>query len=158
VLLRQMRSGDSDAVNRLVPLVIDDLHRLAEHYLGAARPGHTLQPAALVNEAHLKLIGDQDRDWRSRAYFIGVTASIMRRILVDYAPAEAGIQRDAAGQALPLEEEGDWLSYEQAEEMVALNTALDRLELMNSRQRQVVELRYFGGLSPEETRGRRASL
>ena len=149
-LLRQLRSGDSDAVNRLMPIVIQELHRLAQYYLSGERPGHTLQPTALVNEAYLKLIGDQARDWRNRAHFIGVSASIMRRILVDHARRKGALKR-SGGPAVDARECADWPSYEQAEELLALNTALDRLEAMNARHRQIVELRYFGGLSLDET-------
>jgi len=150
ILLRQISGGNSEAANRLIPLVLHELHQLARHYLKAERPGHTLQPTALVNEAYLRLVGDQARDWRNRAHFIGVSASIMRRILIDHARRRQALKR-GAGEVLELQEERESLSYEQAEELIALNAALDRLEQMNSRQRQVVELRYFGGLSLEET-------
>jgi RNA polymerase sigma factor (TIGR02999 family) len=151
VLLQQMRSGDSDAANRLVSMVIQELHRLAQHYLNAERPGHTLQPTALVNEAYLRLVGDQARDWRNRAHFIGVSASIMRRILIDHARRKQALKRGAGEPGIELHEGLDGLSSQQAEELVALDAALDRLEAMNPRQRQVVELRYFGGLTLEET-------
>jgi RNA polymerase sigma factor (TIGR02999 family) len=103
----------------------------------------------LVNEAYLRLVGDQARDWQNRAHFIGVSVSVMRRILIDHARRKRALKRG-------FEEHGDiedyaGLSYEQADELMALNLALDQLEKMSSRQRQVVELRYFGGLSTEET-------
>ena len=151
ILLQQISSGNSDAANRLIPLVFHELHQLARHYLQAERPDHTLQPTALVNEAYLRLVGDQARDWRNRAHFIGVSASIMRRILIDYARRRQTLRRSAGEQVLELREEREGLSHKEAEELIALNSALDRLEQMNSRQRQVVELRYFGGLSLEET-------
>jgi RNA polymerase sigma factor (TIGR02999 family) len=110
-----------------------------------------LQPTALVNEAYLRLVGDQARDWRNRAHFIGVSASVMRRILIDYARRRQAFKRSGAEQPVESHPHPEGLSYEQAEELLALNSALDRLEQMNSRQRQVVELRYFGGLSLEET-------
>ena len=151
LLLQRMRGSDSDAADRLVPLVIRELRGLARHYLKGERPGHTLQPTALVNEAYLRLVGDQARDWKNRAHFIGVTASIMRRILIDYARRRQALKRGAAAQRLERREGPNALSGEQADELIALSVALDRLEKMNPRQRQVVELRYFGGLSPEET-------
>lgn len=151
LLLQQISSGNSDAANRLIPLVFHELHQLARHYLRAERPDHTLQPTALVNEAYLRLVGDQARDWRNRAHFIGVSASIMRRILIDYARHRQALRRSTGEQTLELPEKHEGLSHKEAEELIALNSALDRLEQMNSRQRQVVELRYFGGLSLEET-------
>jgi len=150
VLLRKISSGDSRAADSLVPLVLRELHALARRYLNAERPGHTLQPTALVNEAYLRLVGDQARDWRNRAHFIGVSASIMRRILIDHARRKQALKRSAGEQAFELGGQ-QGLSSEQAEELIALDSALDRLEDMNPRQRQVVELRYFGGLSLEET-------
>jgi RNA polymerase sigma factor (TIGR02999 family) len=123
---------------------------LAQHYLNAERPGHTLQPTALVNEAYLRLVGDQARDWQNRAHFIGVTASIMRRILIDYARRKKALKRVGGEQDFRWQENPDALSSQEAEELIALDTALDALETMNPRQRQVVELRYFGGLSIEE--------
>lgn len=148
VLLQQMRSGDSEAADKLIPLVVDELRRLARLQLRNERPGHTLQPTALVNEAYLRLVGDQARDWQNRAHFIGVSVSIMRRILIDHARRKRALKRGFEEQADIEDYAG--LSYEQADELMALNLALDQLEKMSSRQRQVVELRYFGGLSTEE--------
>jgi RNA polymerase sigma factor (TIGR02999 family) len=150
VLLQKISSGDSQAADRLIPLVLQELQELARRYLRTERPGHTLQATALVNEAYLRLVGDQARDWRNRAHFIGVSASIMRRILIDHARRKQALKRSAGEQAFELGGQ-QGLSSEQAEELIALNSALDRLEQMNPRQRQVVELRYFGGLSLEET-------
>ena len=149
VLLQQMRSGDSEAANKLIPLVVDELRRLARLQLRNERPGHTLQPTALVNEAYLRLVGDQARDWQNRAHFIGVSVSVMRRILIDHARRKRALKRGFEDQADMEDYAG--LSYDQADELMALNLALDQLEKMSSRQRQVVELRYFGGLSTEET-------
>lgn len=151
ILLRRMRGGDPQAADRLLPLVLHELRGLARHYLKSERPGHTLQPTALVNEAYLRLVGDQARDWKNRAHFIGVTASIMRRILIDYARRRQALKREAGRPGLERRERSDELAAEQADELIALNEALDRLDKMNPRQRQVVELRYFGGLSAEET-------
>lgn len=152
VLLERFRSGDSSAQDKLIPLLVEELRRLARQQLRSERPGHTLQPTALVNEAYLRLIGDQARDWRSRAHFIGVSVLVMRRILIDHARRKQAQKRGGVEPALAIEsEEFPGLSYEQADELVALNVALDRLDEVNPRQRQIVELRYFGGLSVEET-------
>jgi RNA polymerase sigma-70 factor, ECF subfamily len=150
-LLQQMRSGDPQAADKLIPLVVDELRRLARLQLRNERPGHTLQPTALVNEAYLRLAGDQARDWQNRAHFIGVSVSVMRRILIDHARRKNALKRGWEEQTVIEAEDYAGLSFEQADELLALNIALDRLEAMSSRQRQVVELRYFGGLSTEET-------
>lgn len=151
VLLQQVRAGDSGAAERLIPLVLNELRALARLQLRRERPGHTLQPTALVNEAYLRLVNDQARDWQNRAHFIGVSASVMRRILIDHARRKQALKRGAGEQAVVQAEDCAGISFEQADELIALNIALDRLEEMNPRQRQVVELRYFGGLSLEET-------
>ena len=151
LLLQRMREGDPQAAERLLPLVLHELRALARHYLKGERPEHTLQPTALVNEAYLRLVGDQARDWKNRAHFVGVTASIMRRILIDYARRRQALKRGAGEQGPELQRGSDALGLEQVEELIALNLALDRLDKMNPRQRQVVEMRYFGGLSLEET-------
>jgi len=150
-LLQQIRAGDSQAADKLIPLVVDELRRLARLQLRDERPGHTLQPTALVNEAYMRLVGDQARDWQSRAHFIGVSVSVMKRILIDHARRKQALKRGSEIQSLSGAEDYAGFSLEQAEELLALNVALDRLEKMSSRQRQVVELRYFGGLSTEET-------
>ena len=151
MLLRQISAGDSSAVDKLIPLVLQELRRLARLQLRSERPGHTLQATALVNEAYLRLVNDQARDWHNRAHFIGVSASVMRRILIDHARRKQALKRGAGEQAFGQAEDYAGFSYEQAEELVALDLALERLEEMNPRQRQIVELRYFGGLSIEET-------
>jgi RNA polymerase sigma-70 factor, ECF subfamily len=151
VLLQQMRSGDSNAAEKLIPLVVDELRRLARLQLRDERPGHTLQPTALVNEAYLRLVNDQARDWQNRAHFIGVSVSVMRRILIDHARRKRALKRAVEDQPLGSIEDFAGLSPQQAEELLALNLALEELEKMNARQHRVVELRYFGGLSTEET-------
>src|ERR1700749_4203081 len=100
ILLRQMRSGDSGAADKLIPLVVDELRRLARLQLRDERPGHTLQPTALVNEAYLRLVSDQARDWQNRAHFIGVSVSVMRRILIDHARRKRALKRGAEEQAI----------------------------------------------------------
>jgi RNA polymerase sigma factor (TIGR02999 family) len=149
VLLQQIGSGDPRAADELVPLVMQQLRELARHYLKAERPGHTLQPTALVNEAYLRLVGSGPHDWRNRAHFIGVSAAIMRHILIDYAQRRQALKRSVEEEA--WREECEALSPADAERLLVLDTSLDRLNRMNRRRRQVVELRYFGGLSLEET-------
>ena len=151
VLLQQISHGDSHSIDRLIPLVLHELRMLARLHLGKERPDHTLQPTALVNEAYIRLVSDQARDWQSRAHFIGVSASVMRRILIDYARRRQALRRGGLNRVAVGTEHCAALSDQQAEELLTLNMALDRLEEMSPRQRRVVELRYFGGLSPEET-------
>lgn len=151
ILLRQVSNGDIDAVDRLIPLVLDELRRLARLQLQREKPDHTLQPTALVNEAYIRLVGDQARDWQSRAHFIGVSASVMRRILIDYARRRHAQKRGAAASATGDMQEYPALSDPQTEELLSLNMALEKLEKMSPRQCRIVELRYFGGLSTEET-------
>lgn len=152
VLLQRFRAGDSSAEEKLIPLIVKELRTLAQKELRGERPGHTLQPTALVNEAYLRLVGDQARDWQGRAHFIGVSVLVMRRILVDHARRKRALKR-GGGSLAPGQEDGErsGLTYEQAEELIALDIALDRLDTINPRHRQVVELRHFGGLSVEET-------
>lgn len=150
-LLQQIRAGDPDAANKLVPLVLSELRTLARLQLSGERPGHTLQPTALVNEAYLRLVSDQARDWRSRAHFIGVSVSIMRRILIDYARRRQSLKRQGGEQTSLDALDPVVFSFQEADELVALDLALDRLQEINPRQRRIVELRYFGGLSVEET-------
>ncbi|MBI1762344.1 MAG: sigma-70 family RNA polymerase sigma factor [Acidobacteria bacterium] len=148
-LLRDWRNGDQAAFERLLPLVYDELRRLAGHYLRGERRGHTLQSAALVHEAYLQLLG-QEIDWQGRAHFLGVAAQAMRRVLVDYARSRNYQKR--GGQAVHVEiEAAATVALTQAGELVALDDALQGLEKLDPRKSRVVELRYFGGLSVEET-------
>ena len=151
LLLQQMGGGDTQASEKLLRLVLPELRALARHYLSCERPGHTLQPTALVNEAYLRLVSDQARNWRSRAHFVGVTAGIMRRILIDHARRRQALRRGTQLAPIDISDEREGLSAKGAEELIALDAALNRLEVVNPRQRQIVELRYFGGLSVEET-------
>ena len=139
VLLQQIGKGDSDAVDRLIPLVLYELRKLARLQLRSERFDHTLQPTELVNEAYIRLVSGQARDWQSRAHFIGVSASVMRRILVDYARRKRALKRSGALRSVvDIETEpGVALSDQQAEEVLTLNMALDRLEEMSPRQRRV---------------------
>src|SRR5215469_8998547 len=143
VLLQQVAHGDTRAADRLIPLVLDELRRLARLQLKREKLDHTLQPTALVNEAYIRLVGDQARDWQSRAHFIGVSASVMRRILIDYARRRHTQKRGAVSAASVEIDEYPALSDLQTEELLSLNMALERLEKMSSRQCRIVELRYF---------------
>jgi RNA polymerase sigma factor (TIGR02999 family) len=151
LLLAQMKRGDKQATARLIPLVYEELHRLAVHYMRDERPGHTLQPTALVHEAYLRLVGQKRADWKNRAQFMGVAAQLMRRILVDYARQRVTAKR--GGGAVKVD--GDSLEVgvtaAQSEELLAVDEAVRRLAGLDARQSQVVEMRYFGGLTVEET-------
>jgi RNA polymerase sigma factor (TIGR02999 family) len=146
-----MQKGSREAADQLLPHVMSELRRLARHYMRNERVGHTLQPTALVNEAYMRLAGYKRMDWQSRSHFIGVAASVMRQILMDYARRRLASKRGGAERVAPLEEGSYALSPQQSAELVALDDALSRLGRMNERQAKVVELRYFGGLSVEET-------
>jgi RNA polymerase sigma-70 factor, ECF subfamily len=147
-LLKAMRAGDAQAAENLLPLVYSELHRLAKAYMRRERPDHTLQATALINEAYLRLVGE-DIDWNSRAHFIGLAAHVMRRVLVDYARARNAEQRGGGLQRVEMQEELA-ISAEKLDEVEELDEALKRLEKENPRQARVVELRYFGGLSVEQ--------
>jgi len=147
-LLKAMHAGDAQAAESLLPLVYAELHRLAKAYMRRERPDHTLQATALINEAYLRLVGE-DIDWNSRSHFIGLAAHVMRRVLVDYARAHNAEQRGGALQRVELQDELA-ISPEQLDEVEHLDEALKKLEKENPRQARVVELRYFGGLSVEE--------
>jgi RNA polymerase sigma factor (TIGR02999 family) len=150
LLLAEVKLGRKDALPRLLPLVYKELRRLAGHYLRDERIGHTLQPTALVHEAYLRLVGQDRADWRNRAQFMGVAAQLMRRILVDYARERAAAKR--GGGAVRIDDEGFELAAnaEQYEQVLAVDDALDRLSKLDPQQAQIVEMRYFGGLSVEE--------
>ncbi len=148
-LLKRVQGGDARASNELLPLVIDELRRLARAYMRKERIGHTLQPTALINEAYLRLAGYDHMDWRSRSHFIATAASVMRQILVDFARRRHSLKRGAA-EILPLDSPADVLSSEQSKEVAELDLALKTLAKLNERQARIVELRYFGGLSIEE--------
>ena len=142
--------GDESALERLTPLVYEELHRLAARYMGRERPGHVLQTTALVNEAYLRLVDQRNVHWQNRAQFFGIAAQMMRRILVDHARRNRYAKRGGGAQIIPLDE-AVLVSEEKNEELLILNDALGRLSAIDKRKTQVVELRYFGGLSVEET-------
>jgi RNA polymerase sigma-70 factor (ECF subfamily) len=149
-LLQDWSGGDAGAAERLVPLVYDELRRLARSYLRRERPDHTLQPTALVNEAYLKLCDQTRVSWQNRSHFYGVAAQVMRRILVDHARSHASEKRGGLQQRLSLEEV-NVPAEERAAELLALDEALDKLAEAFPRKVRVVELRYFVGMSVEET-------
>jgi RNA polymerase sigma factor (TIGR02999 family) len=147
-------NGDSAALDQLIPLVHEELRRLARRYMGQERRrehhGVTLQTTALVNEAYLRLIDTRDVQWESRAHFFAIAARLMRRILVDYARSRNRAKRGGAAQRVSLEEAAVF-SAERAPDLVALDDALDALAKIDERKGRVVELRFFGGMSVEET-------
>jgi RNA polymerase sigma factor (TIGR02999 family) len=149
-LLLQVRQGEPDAMDRLFPLVYGELRRIAHRQLQGERPGHTLGTTGLVNETYLKLV-DQDRvEWRDRGHFFALAARAMRRILVDYARRYRALRRGGGVRPLALRED-DAATDERSDTLIALDEALERLSEMNPRLSQVVECRYFGGLTEEET-------
>ncbi|HET9533090.1 MAG TPA: sigma-70 family RNA polymerase sigma factor [Blastocatellia bacterium] len=149
-LLLAWNNGDSLALEKLVPLVHTELRRIARRHMAAERPGHILQTSALVNEAYIRLIDWKDVEWQNRAHFFGLAARIMRNILVDFARAWGREKR--GGDRLRVSLSGaDRIARERSADLVALDEALQALEKLNERQAKVVELRFFGGLSLEET-------
>jgi RNA polymerase sigma factor (TIGR02999 family) len=148
-LLVEWREGDQAALDRLMPLVYDQLRRIAHRYVQRERDGHTLQTSALVNEAYLRL-ADQNVVWKNRAHFFAVTARVMRHILIDHARRRRFAKHGGEARQVPIEE-ASAMSAERAAELIALEEALDELAQLDQRKSQVVELRYFGGLSLEET-------
>lgn len=148
-LLLDWGGGDKSALDRLMPLVQDELHRLAHRYMRGERAGHTLQTSALVNEAYLRLVDKQAARWEHRAQFFGLAAKLMRHILVDHARSHGYQKRGGGAQRVALEAEAV-VSPEQGAELLALDEALRKLEAEYPRQCRAVELRYFGGLSVEE--------
>ena len=149
-LLLAWREGDQQALVRLTPMVYDELHRLARHYMAQEQPGHTLQPTALVNEAYLRLVDSSKVRWQGRAHFIAIAAQLMRRILVDFARSRRYQKRGGDWRQVTLEE-GLVVSGEPGSDFVALDDALQSLASFDPRKAQVVEMRFFGGLTLEET-------
>jgi len=149
-LLRAWGEGEESALDELLPLVYDELHRMAKRYMSSQPSGHTLQTTALIHEAYLKLADRKERRWQDRAHFFAVAARAMRHILVDHARSRRAEKRGGATQLISLEETAV-VSDERAAEIVALDDALNRLSALEGRKGRVVELRYFGGLSVEET-------
>jgi len=149
VLLAALKSGDASAESRLIGLVYDDLHALARRYMRRERPGHTLQPTALVNETYLRLISDRAVDWKGRAHFFAIAATVMRRILVDYARQRAAGKRIGGRQRVDLDAFMAAASP-RIEQLLILDQALTRLAEWGPRQARLVEMIYFGGLTEKE--------
>ena len=150
-LLVDWSKGDQKALDKLMPLVYSELRRLASNYLRRERPGHTLQPTALVNEAYLKLIDQKNARWQNRAQFFGVAAQLMRRILVDHARAHQAEKRGGSDQQRLSITSAERLVQQPEVDLLALHEALEELATLDPQQERIVELRFFGGLSIEET-------
>lgn len=148
-LLSRLAEGDRSVVPRLMPLVYDELRRLARSYMQQERRDHTLQPTALVHEAYLRLIEQRETTWKNRAHFFGVAAQLMRRILVDHARSHLRSKRGGELEKVSLDE-AFVFSTDRSAELVELDGALNRLENLDARQCKVVELRFFGGLTVDE--------
>ena len=148
-LLMAWRGGNDAALEQLVPLVHEELHRIARGCMRGERAGHSLQATALVNEAYLRLIGAQQVDWQNRVHFLAVSARLMRRILVDFARSKKYQKRGGGAQAVTLDEA--LVVAEPGRDLLALDEALDALGKLDERKARVVEMRFFGGLSVEET-------
>jgi len=149
-LLVKWKDGDEAALQQLVPIVHAELRRLAQRQMAGERPGHTLQPTALVNEAYLRLVDLKQMQWQNRAHFFAMGARLMRRILVDFARSRGYQKRGGGAKQVSFTEALD-VAEGQATDVVALNDALEALAHVDERKSRVVELRFFGGLSVEET-------
>jgi RNA polymerase sigma factor (TIGR02999 family) len=151
-LLQAWSRGDCSALEKLTPLVYKELHRLAHRYMGWEHTGHVLQTTALVNEAYLRLTGSRQQNWQNRAHFFAISAQLMRQILVDFARSRHRQKRGGGLEPVSLDE-ALVLSDEREPDLVALDEALKALAAIDKQKSQVVELRFFGGLSVEETAG-----
>jgi RNA polymerase sigma factor (TIGR02999 family) len=149
-LLTDWSNGDQAALEKLMPLVYDELHRMAKRYMGRQHPGCTLRTTALIHEAYLRLVAQPTKRWQDRTHFFAVGAQAMRHVLVDYARSRHYAKRGGGVRAVSLDEAAV-VSGERAAELVALDEALTELAALHPRQSQMVELRFFGGLSVEET-------
>jgi RNA polymerase sigma-70 factor (ECF subfamily) len=149
-LLDDWSRGNRAALDALMPVVHDELRRLARGYLAREVPGHTLQPTALVNEVYLRLIGEREMQWQSRAHFIAVSAQLMRFILVDHCRRKRYAKRGGSARRVTFDENLE-VTTERDEELIALDEALTKLSKQDERKSRIAELRYFGGLNVEET-------
>ena len=149
-LLKEFRDGDKDAEARLVPLIYSELRHLAAYYMRGERHGHTLQPTALVHEAYFRLTGMRGVDWQNRSHFFAVAAQLMRRILIDHARARRANKRGGRWGEVSFDD-AEGVSFSRPEELIALDEALNRLAALDVRQSRIVELRFFAGLTEEET-------
>jgi len=148
-LLGDWSSGDTNALDKLIPLVQPELHRLAHHYMSREEEGHTLQTTALVNEAYLQFAGKTHPRWQNRPHFFAVAAQLMRRIMVDHARQRHALKRGGAPRKVALEETA-LVTETRAAELLALDEALENLAAFDPRMSKIVEMRYFGGLTNEE--------
>ncbi len=151
-LLGDWSGGDEGALEKLIPLVQPELHRLAHYYMSRERAGHTLQTTALLNEAYLQLTDKTQPQWQNRTHFMAVAAQLMRRIMVDHARARHALKRGAGAIRVTLDETA-LVTEERAEELLALDEALEKLAEFDRRRCEIVEMRYFGGLTVEEIAG-----
>ncbi len=149
-LLGDWSAGDGGALEKLLPLVQPELHRLAHHYMSRERPGHTLQTTAILNEAYLRLVDNTKPIWQSRTHFVAATAQLMRRIMVDHARGRRSLKRGGGALKVTLDDAA-LVSEARSEGLLALDAALEELAAQDPRKSQIVELRYFGGLTVEET-------
>jgi RNA polymerase sigma factor (TIGR02999 family) len=150
MLLLDLKNGSSQALDQLIPIVYDELRRLAAHYLRDERSAQTLQPTALVSEAYLRLVAQDMPDFECRSHFYGVAAQLMRQILVDHARKHRSQKRGSGATPVPLEE-AVVFAPERSDDVIAMDEALTELAKVDARKSRVIELRYFGGLSLEET-------
>jgi RNA polymerase sigma-70 factor, ECF subfamily len=148
-LLTDWSGGNEGALEKLIPLIQPELHRLAHHYMSRERLGHTLQTTELLNEAYLRLVDDPKRNWQNRTHFIAVAAQLMRRIMVDHARERRSLKRGGDAMKVSLDEAA-LVSEQRGEELLALDEALEKLATQDPRKSQIVELRYFGGLTTDE--------
>jgi RNA polymerase sigma-70 factor (ECF subfamily) len=148
-LLGEVTRGNQKAESQLMSVVYNELRRIAARHMAHERPGHTLQPTALVNEVYLRLLHQQNIGWQNRAHFFATAAQLMRRVLIDYARTRTAGKRGGVQQAVSLEEHGD-VVLNKPTDLADLDEALNRLEQLDPRQTRIVELRFFGGLSIEE--------
>ena len=148
-LLSDWSGGDEGALGKLIALVQPELHRLAHHYMSRERTGHTLQTTALLDEAYLRLVDNTKRNWQNRAHFVAAVAQLMRRIMVDHARQRHSLKRGSGALKVTLDDAA-LVTETRSEELLALDEALERLAVQDRRKSQIVELRYFGGLTTEE--------
>lgn len=150
-MLRQWSDGNQLVLDDLIPLVYDELHKQASLYLRRERPNHTLQTTALINEVYLKLIDQKNASWENRKHFFAIAAKLMRRVLIDHARAKNRAKRGGEALTVPLDEGALAAGKQKDIDLIALDEALDRLKEKDERQVRIVELRYFSGLTLEET-------
>lgn len=151
-LLRRMSDGDSDAANDLLPIVYDELHRIADRLMGRERVGHTLQPTALIHEAFVRLSGNRGKEWDGRGHFLRVAARAMRSVLIDHARAEVAKKRDGKRGAVTLHENFATMT-DDVDQVLIVHEGVDALKNVDAQLAELVELRFFGGLSNPEIAG-----